>query len=744
MVVAPVWLASCSADTCPGSCFSPKRRPGLALDRFGQFHGILHHEFALCQTFWQYEKQLVQMNRRRVLTILIALLATGQWCVGAVGILLTNATQVRALTVVEAKRHFPVQLHGVVLGQVDPGGRALVLYDGSSCIYLIGPQKLISPMREGDQVVVEGVSGPGQFAPIVVVRKLNKVGRGKIPRPKRVTFAQMLSGSLDAQWVEITGIVRECNPSKGNPWQSDMVLETDAHRLEVRINNRLKPGAYVDAKITLRGFCFSQENDNRQLTSPMLYVPHNAPVQVDDPSAADPYKLPLRSVRSLFQFEPHSCYEYWVRLRGVVTYYRPGKFLCIRDGDAGLRVECSQTKPLQPGDEVDVVGFPALGNYAPVLEDAVFKKDTISAPPSPVLLTNSASALLHDQDLVCLNARLIERVRADSGWDLLFDWNHERIKGMLELPKNQPLPSSWRDGSEIRVTGICSIISDQNAPISGAWEPSAFALLLRSPADLRVIRMASWWTESRIIQGLGILSVFLASIIGVIIFAARRRLHEQAMHRSQAEREFSAILNERNRIAREIHDTVAQGLGAISMRLELAKKQLLPGANGAASDLALAHSLVRSTLAETRNSVWHLHSQVLDTADLATALGDVLRVLTEETDIQSEFSVRGESQRLPPVVENNLLRAGQEAITNAVKHAQPRKISVTLDFLDRMVRLRVCDDGKGFDSKKPPRSDGGFGLVGMSERIKESNGKMILQSSPQCGTEVILEAPVTN
>lgn len=180
------------------------------------------------------------------------------------------------------------------------------------------------------------------------------------------------------------------------------------------------------------------------------------------------------------------------------------------------------------------------------------------------------------------------------------------------------------------------------------------------------------------------------------------------------------------------------------MRLELAKKQLSPGANGAAKDLELAHSVVRSTLAETRNSVWHLHSQVLDTDDLATALKNVLQFLTEGTDIQSEFSIRGESHRLPPLIENNLLRVGQEAITNAVKHALPKKISVTLEFLGKMVCLRVRDNGKGFDSKKPPRSEGGFGLIGMSERIKECHGRMILQSSTQSGTEVVLEVPVTN
>ena len=682
------------------------------------------------------------MNFRAVCAISVGLLAVPPWAAAAGELLLTNAAQVRALSAAEAWQHLPARLQGVVVGEAEPQGRALVIDDGTACLYVAGPSSLISQVQPTDLVVVEGTSDPGEFAPIIRVRQLRKVGTGNLPEPQRVTFTQMVNGSLDAQWVKISGVVRECHPTEGNSWQSDMVLETSGHRLAVRINNQHAPGDFVDAEVTLRGFCFSQENNNRQMISPMLLMPHAVPVLVDQPAPPKPYDLPLRSVGSLFRFQPQTSYEHRVHLRGVVTCYRPRNFFWIRDGNDGLRVECKQSERLLPGDKVDVVGFPMLGEYAPVLEDAMFKKLNSLPPPAPVFLTNSASAVAHDADLVCLDARLVQKIPGPDGWTLVFDWNGTTVKGLLRFPPGLLPSSDWRDGSQVRVAGICSVISDVVGPISGVWQPDTFSLLLRSPADLTITQMASWWTPKRTTWALACVSTALTLTIALIVFAARRRLHQTALERSQAEREFSAILKERNRIAREIHDTLAQGLSAISMRLELVRKRLQPEPDGVANELELTHSLVRSSLAEMRNSVWNLHSQVLDNGDLATALKEVLRLLTEGTEVQSEFRVTGQKQRLAPVLENNLLRAGQEAITNAIKHARAKKISVTLEFQKKQVRLCVRDDGQGFDTHNPQPSNHGFGLLGMRERIEESHGQLILQSDAQTGTEVVLQAPV--
>ena len=210
-----------------------------------------------------------------------------------------------------------------------------------------------------------------------------------------------------------------------------------------------------------------------------------------------------------------------------------------------------------------------------------------------------------------------------------------------------------------------------------------------------------------------------------------------------AEAEFAAILNERNRVAREIHDTLAQSLGAISVQLELARTHAAEFSAGAKNHLATAHKLAREALAEARESIWNMRSQVLEKGDLGEALEDILQQLTEGTGVASHMRVEGPRHRLPPVVENNLLRIGQEAITNACKHANPACIEVTLQFSARTVRLDVTDDGVGFVAgTQPAGRRRGFGLVGMKERVELLDGTIEVASAPGQGTHITVVVSV--
>jgi signal transduction histidine kinase len=146
---------------------------------------------------------------------------------------------------------------------------------------------------------------------------------------------------------------------------------------------------------------------------------------------------------------------------------------------------------------------------------------------------------------------------------------------------------------------------------------------------------------------------------------------------------------------------------------------------------------------EARNSIWNMRSQVLETHDLAGALAGVLDHLTEIDGIESCFLVTGERFRLPPVTENNLLRIGQEAIANAVKHSAAAHIEVALDFSPDEITLRVKDDGRGFDVKIDPPDGSHFGLVGLRERAQELGADLHLQSWPGRGTEVVLHFPLS-
>ena len=208
----------------------------------------------------------------------------------------------------------------------------------------------------------------------------------------------------------------------------------------------------------------------------------------------------------------------------------------------------------------------------------------------------------------------------------------------------------------------------------------------------------------------------------------------------QVEAKFSAVLAERNRIAREIHDTLAQGFVAISVQLETVTKMFSVSPDVAIKHLDQARILVRDGVSEARRSVLDLRAQALEDGDLVKALSAIAKQLTVHTPI--ELRVSGTPRRLASAVEHNLLRIGQEAITNAVRHAQAGHIRVDLHFEDDSVQLRVKDDGRGFDAEAQLSAGGGhLGLIGMRERAEQIGGRLIIQSSPSQGAEIIVEAP---
>jgi signal transduction histidine kinase len=201
----------------------------------------------------------------------------------------------------------------------------------------------------------------------------------------------------------------------------------------------------------------------------------------------------------------------------------------------------------------------------------------------------------------------------------------------------------------------------------------------------------------------------------------------------------AAIVAERNRIARDIHDTLAQGFTGVIVQLEAAEDATARGfAREAHEHLARARDLARESLNEARRSVHALRPRALDGAGLSDALAKLFENMTRGTGLQSEFSVVGQPIALPPDWEENLFRVGQEILTNALRHANANRFTAKMIFLPDAVRLDLRDDGRGFDPKA--RSDG-FGLLGIRERVEAMGGQVTVRSAPGEGTSIVLTPP---
>ena len=207
----------------------------------------------------------------------------------------------------------------------------------------------------------------------------------------------------------------------------------------------------------------------------------------------------------------------------------------------------------------------------------------------------------------------------------------------------------------------------------------------------------------------------------------------------------AGVLDERARLAREIHDTLAQGLTGIITQLQAAEHT---DADPVARrrHVAAAMALARESLTEARRSVWELRPEPLEAARLGDALAGITERWSGQHDIVATVASVGEVRPISPDAELALLRAAQEALTNVAKHARATRVSLTLSYMAEEVALDVRDDGEGFDPSRRRRQRdenlGGFGLVAMRQRIEELAGTLHIESEPGIGTAVSACVPI--
>jgi signal transduction histidine kinase len=437
---------------------------------------------------------------------------------------------------------------------------------------------------------------------------------------------------------------------------------------------------------------------------------------------------------ALLRFSPAEGTRHRVRVRGVVGYQQLGKALFLQSQGKGLRVLAQQSTPLEIGDLVEVLGFPAMGDSAPMIEDAAFHRLGHENVQQPLKLDLAAPWEQFDGMVVTTDAKLLNRQAQPDGLrlmlqhgDMFFDADvaaGAAAERMLSIPLN----------SEVQLTGICLVRS------GGLWQiPQSFRMLLRLPQDVVVLKTPSWWNTRHTLWVLGITGgVLLAVLVWVVVLG--RRLHEQ-MAVIRQKRHSSAVLEERNRIARELHDTLEQELAGITMQLDLAVDCFQQAPGVAQHALETARNMSRHSMVEARRSVWDLRCQLLENGDLVTALTQIVEPLVPRERTKADFKIQGSPVRLPAPVEMNLLRIGQEAVANAVKHGRARHVSIELRFEPASVCLTVSDDGEGFAAAQPSPT-GHFGLLDMRERAQSMGSHLRVESESGHGTRIAVEVPL--
>lgn len=732
-----------------------------------------------------------------IVSIAVALLLSDQaFCAQDSHEVLTNASDILALSSARAADAIGISVTGVVTA-AEPGwaGRFFV-QDASGGVFVnnvggLGP-------APGDVVVVSGVSMPGGYAPCIDKPHWKKLGTSELPEPKIPTIEQFMEGTADSQRIEMSGVVRSAFT---NINRLGVELVTAAYRYDAYspIPGNVDPKTLVGARVRVRGTAAVAFNrDLRHFQMIVIYAPFVSDFIVEEPAATNSFEEPLTPLNGIAQYRHDSSPSRRIHVKGIVTYQRPGEDLFLRDNTGGLQVMSPQTNRFAVGDTIEAVGFPGVENFLPVLEDAVLRKTSeprTSVAPFPAKVGDLQNGKTN-ASFITLTAKLLDRL--GKGFNAT-GHGFGNAKTVLVLQTTNLNASSPEDerlvftaeregadedsplmsipiGSTVEVSGICLLQGAENDEKTQSIQFKSLQLLLPSPESVRILRKPNWFTPRHLLITLAL--SFVVILIGSTWIAMisrkntalRQLIHERELDRQElqkahdtlewrvkertrqlkveitarkeADLQAKAILSERTRLAKELHDTIEQTMTGVTLQLNAVAKLLQNNPETAGQHLGLARSMVRASRVDLRRSIWNLRSRELEQFDLPTALLISGNQIAEGANIRIEAETKGTVQPLPETLEENILRIGQEAITNSVKHSGATLLMLELEFCAQDVILTVKDNGNGFSPENClGPNEGHFGLLGMSERAKRLGGTISITSTPGAGTTVCVKIP---
>jgi len=438
---------------------------------------------------------------------------------------ITTAVEVRELSAAEADARLPVRLQGVVTF-FDEVVYGRFIQDDTAGIYLRESTD-IPPLVPGQLVEVTGYTSPGEYAPIVVPEQVRVLGEAPLPEAKPATFEQLASGREDSQFVEIAGIVRSVRLNELIGYHL-VELATGGGRLVIYIKDIpvAAPEDLVDSTVRVRGVCSTIFNRQRQLFNIRMVVPRATDLVVETPAVKDPFQMPARAIGSLLQFTPQGSYGRRVKVVGTVALQQLGTALFIQDATDGLYVKTRQQTPLEIGDVVEVLGFPAQGVYTPSMEDALYRKIGSGPKPQPDLVDHDEALKgTHDCRLVRINARVLDRTEQPGELALVLDDGEAIFQASLDPRAGGDGFATLENGSTVSVTGVC-LIDPGPWEAGEGWRAASFRILLRSPNDVVVLKAPPWWTLQKLLAMIGILAVIILGVMTWVL-VLRRRVRQQ-------------------------------------------------------------------------------------------------------------------------------------------------------------------------------------------------------------------------
>jgi signal transduction histidine kinase len=428
----------------------------------------------------------------------------------------------------------------------------------------------------------------------------------------------------------------------------------------------------------------------------------------------DPNSQPIAGLRALPPYKASR-----VTIQGIVTLTYPTLF--VQDSTGGVMIQnFHSTTPLQIGDQVEAAGDAELHDFSSVIKDAEVRILWSHAPIHSMGVTASQAATgSFDAQYIEVEGYL-ENKKEGPNHTLVLDLSadSQSFQAIASGTRGAAPYLRLKNNSRLRLRGICVVDSVYTHDLT------PFILLLPTLDDVEVLEGPPWWNTGHI--------VVTIIVILVVILAAQTLYHYGERWR------LIAVLDERQRLAHEMHDTLAQSFAGIGFQLQAIRNEM-NDRSAISRELDLAANLVSRSHAEANRSIAALRPELLESAGLLRALEQSAQSMVAGGNIKVRVFSSGDAHSLPVRISDTLFRIGQEALANAVRHAEPATLIISLSYDKTTFQLQIQDDGKGFVTHA---DSAGFGVRGMRKRADMISAELRIRSVPGEGTTVTAIVPL--
>ena len=649
--------------------------------------------------------------------------------------------EIKQLTAADLQAKPKVEVYGQVI-RFHSRDRGLFLFNGESGIYVQPKNSWPKEIQLGSWIRVQGAAVEGIYYPIVRAEEVS-VELIDAPLSEAAEFDpnSFYDPTIDSQWIQTSGLIIDYDSF---PERDHIMLEMEVFGYQASIQipyskeNLMNASAFMFQSVRFQGVACVQVNNRRQMTGRIFYIS-----SMDDLKIIESEARMNPSVLTVDHFlNGHIEINNYVTVDGVITHV-DDKNLYLQDGGHHLQVRIKERLDFCVGDKVRISGYAWSQPISRGLRAIEVVKLDIDQAVKPIEVPFSdLRDPQYNHALARVNAWVVDIGKSFGGGtgsviqsSLLCRSGEDVFE--CKVPSSVVESQVVEIGMQLQLTGLVHLEQMKDVPwrfsIDRMW------LQLRSLDDIVVMAEAPWLTTQRLTYMIAV----MVGVIGVTLFfvitlrkTVRRQtelIGSQIRHKS--------IMSERQRIARELHDNLDQGLAGIALQLSSSIKLFERDVKAGLKGMQRIQEMLIYCSEESRNAILELRGGWLEKMNVTDAIRQFSSMLEDQYQIAITVSVEGTTTRFKRYAERQIFSIAKEAMTNACKHAKAEHIDVRLEYAEDQFLLLVTDDGIGFKDN-PHYKSGHFGMLGMEERANRINGKLLINDAEHAGVQIELSVSV--